>query len=65
MPLVWPVFVGQVSVLAFATIDTLLVARVSAIDLAALAVGSAAYVTVFLGLMGWLFRQQRAQQAPD
>ena len=52
VPLAWPVFVGQVSVLAFATIDTLLVARVSAIDLAALAVGSAAYVTVFLGLMG-------------
>ncbi|MBL8312585.1 MAG: MATE family efflux transporter [Rubrivivax sp.] len=51
-PLAWPVFVGQLSVLAFATIDTVLVARASAIDLAALAVGSAAYVTVFIGLMG-------------
>jgi predicted Fe-S protein YdhL (DUF1289 family) len=39
-PLAWPVFVGQLSVLAFATIDTVLVARASAIDLAALAVGS-------------------------
>ena len=45
-------FVGQLSVLAFATIDTVLVARASAIDLAALAVGSAAYITVFIGLMG-------------
>jgi MATE family multidrug resistance protein len=51
-PLAWPVFVGQLSVLAFATIDTLLVARASATDLAALAVGSAAYVTVFIGFMG-------------
>ena len=51
-PLAWPVFVGQLSVLAFATIDTVLVARASAIDLAALAVGAAAYITVFIGLMG-------------
>ena len=40
------------SLLAFATIDTVLVARASASDLAALAVGAAAYVTVFVGLMG-------------
>ena len=53
-PLAWPVFVGQVSVLAFATVDTLLVARASATDLAALAVGSAAYITVFIGFMGVL-----------
>ncbi len=52
LPLAWPVFVGQVAVLAFATIDTVLVARHSATDLAALAVGSAAYITVFIGLMG-------------
>ena len=51
-PLAWPVFVGQVSVLAFATVDTVLVARHSATDLAALAVGSAAYVTTFVGFMG-------------
>ena len=53
-PLAWPVFVGQVSVLAFATVDTLLVARAGASDLAALAVGSAAYITVFIGFMGVL-----------
>ena len=27
VPLAWPVFVGQVAVLAFSTVDTLLVAR--------------------------------------
>ncbi|HET9641921.1 MAG TPA: MATE family efflux transporter [Burkholderiaceae bacterium] len=51
-PLAWPVFVGQVAVLGFGTIDTVLVARHSEVDLAALAVGGAAYVTVFIGLMG-------------
>jgi MATE family multidrug resistance protein len=51
-PLAWPVFVGQVSVLAFSTVDTLVVARGSAADLAALGVGSAAYITVFIAMMG-------------
>ena len=36
--LAWPVFIGQLSVLAFSTVDTLLGARHSAADLAALAV---------------------------
>jgi MATE family multidrug resistance protein len=43
---------GQVAMVLFATVDTLLVARASATDLAALAVGAAAYITVFIGLMG-------------
>jgi MATE family multidrug resistance protein len=51
-PLAWPVFVGQVAVLAFSTVDTVMVARASALDLAALAVGSAVYVSVFVGFMG-------------
>ncbi|MFO1296614.1 MAG: MATE family efflux transporter [Rubrivivax sp.] len=51
-PLAWPVFVGQVSVLAFATVDTVLVARRGATDLAALSIGAAAYITVFIGFMG-------------
>ncbi len=50
--LAWPVFAGQVAMVLFATVDTLLVARASATDLAALAVGAAAYITVFIGLMG-------------
>lgn len=52
VPLAWPVFIGQLAVLAFSTVDTVLVARYSALDLAALAVGAAAYITVFIGLMG-------------
>jgi len=51
-PLAWPVFVGQLSVLAFGTVDTVLLGRYAALDLAALAVGAAAYVTVFIGFMG-------------
>ncbi|MFM7533706.1 MAG: MATE family efflux transporter [Rubrivivax sp.] len=49
--LAWPLLVGQLSVLAFGTIDTILAARHASTDLAALAVGSAAYVTVFVGFM--------------
>jgi multidrug resistance protein, MATE family len=48
----WPVFVGQVAVLAFSTIDTLMAARAGGTDLAALAIGGAAYITIFVGLMG-------------
>lgn len=51
-PLAWPVFVGQVSVLAFSTVDTVLLGRYDALDLAALAIGAAAYVTIFIGFMG-------------
>jgi MATE family multidrug resistance protein len=50
--LAWPVLIGQLSVLAFSTIDTLLVARYAAVDLAALAIGASAYLTVFIGFMG-------------
>jgi MATE family multidrug resistance protein len=50
--LAWPVYIGQVAVLAFSTIDTALLARHSTTDLAALAVGASAYITVFIGLMG-------------
>jgi MATE family multidrug resistance protein len=52
LPLAWPVFIGQVAVLAFSTVDTVLVARASALDLAALAIGAAAYISIFVGLMG-------------
>lgn len=50
--LAWPVFVGQLAVLGFSTVDTVLAGRVSPTDLAALAIGSAAYITVFVALMG-------------
>jgi len=51
-PLAWPVLVGQLAVLAFSTVDTVMVARYGALDLAALAIGGAAYISVFIGLMG-------------
>lgn len=50
--LAWPVFVGQLAVVGFSTVDTLLVARSSPEDLAALSVGASIYVTVFIGMMG-------------
>ena len=52
VPLAWPVMVGQLAVLAYSTIDTLLVARHGSTDLAALAIGGATYITIFVGLMG-------------
>jgi MATE family multidrug resistance protein len=50
--LAWPVFIGQLAVVGFSTVDTLLVARASPEDLAALSVGASIYVTVFIGMMG-------------
>ena len=50
--LAWPMFIGQVAVLAFSTVDTVMAARSSALDLAALAIGGAAYISIFVGLMG-------------
>ena len=50
--LAWPLFFGQLAVLAFSTVDTVMTARYSAVDLAALAVGGAVYMTVFIGFMG-------------
>ncbi len=52
LPLAWPVLIGQLAVLAFSTIDTVMAARFGPLDLAALAVGGAAYISVFIGLMG-------------
>jgi MATE family multidrug resistance protein len=50
--LAWPLFFGQLAVLAFSTVDTMMTARYAATDLAALAVGAAVYITVFVGFMG-------------
>jgi MATE family multidrug resistance protein len=46
------VLVGQVAVVAFGVIDTLVAGRHSEAALAALSVGSAVYITVFVMLMG-------------
>ena len=50
--LAWPLFVGQIAVLAFSTVDTVMVARHSALDLAALAIGASAYISTFIGFSG-------------
>jgi len=50
--LAWPLFFGQLAVLAFSTVDTVMTARYAATDLAALAVGAAVYISVFVGFMG-------------
>lgn len=52
LPLAWPVLIGQLAVLGFSTVDTILVARFAANDLAALSIGMAVYITVFIGFMG-------------
>jgi MATE family multidrug resistance protein len=50
--LAWPLFFGQLAVLGITTVDTVMTARFAPVDLAALAVGSAVYMTVFVGFMG-------------
>ncbi len=54
LPLAWPVFVGQIAVIAFSTVDTALIARYATNDLAALSVGMSAYITIFVTVMGVL-----------
>lgn len=52
--LAWPILVGQLAVIANGVIDTAMVSRFSATDLAALAVGASIYVSIFVGLNGVL-----------
>lgn len=52
--LAWPVFIGQIAVLGFATVDTLLAGRIGPVELASLAIGASVYITVFVGLSGTL-----------
>lgn len=50
--LAWPVLIGQLAIIAFGVMDTVMVGRYSAVDLAALGLGSSVYVSVFVGLTG-------------
>ncbi|WP_133648943.1 MATE family efflux transporter [Paraburkholderia flava] len=50
--LAWPVLIGQLAIIAFGVIDTAMVGRYSAVDLAALGLGSSIYVSVYIGLTG-------------
>ncbi len=52
--LAWPIFVGQLAVIANNVIDTAMTSRYSALDLAALAIGASIYISVFVGASGVL-----------
>jgi MATE family multidrug resistance protein len=52
--LAWPVLVGQMAVVGSGVIDTVMAGRLSALDLAAVGVGAAIYITVFMTAMGVL-----------
>lgn len=49
-----PIFVAQLAVMGLAAIDTIMAGRLSATDLAAVAVGGSIYVSVFVAFMGIL-----------
>lgn len=48
------VFVGQIAVMGFGVVDTIVAGRHSELALAALSVGSAIYISVYVSLMGLL-----------
>ncbi len=50
--LAWPILVGQLAVIGNGVIDTMMTARYSANDLAALGLGASIYVSFFVGLSG-------------
>ena len=50
----WPMFVGQLAVMANGIIDNVMAGRLSSVELAAVAIGSSVYFIVFVGLMGTL-----------
>ena len=50
--LAWPVFVAQIAIMASGVLDTVMVGRYGAVDLAAIGIGSSIYFTVFIGLVG-------------
>ncbi|MFM1990442.1 MAG: hypothetical protein RJA99_3399 [Pseudomonadota bacterium] len=50
----WPMFVGQLAVMANGIVDNVMAGHLSARDLASVAIGSSIYFVVFVGLMGTL-----------
>jgi len=50
----WPVFIGQVAVLSYGVIDTVMAGRYSTVDLAGVGVGAAIYFSIFIAMMGVL-----------
>jgi MATE family multidrug resistance protein len=54
LALAWPILVSQLAVMGLATIDTVMAGRLSADDLAAVAIGMSVYASVFIGMNGLL-----------
>jgi MATE family multidrug resistance protein len=52
--LAWPLFIANLAVVGNGTIDALMAGRLSADDMAGVAVGSGIYVTVYIGFMAVL-----------
>ena len=50
----WPVFIGQLAVMANGVIDTVMAGHLSPVDMAAVGLSSSIYITVYVGLMGVL-----------
>ncbi|WP_407646261.1 MATE family efflux transporter [Glaciimonas soli] len=50
--LAWPILISQIALVLNGVIDTAMTSRFSATDLAALALGGAIYISVFVGLSG-------------
>ena len=50
----WPMFVGQIAVMANGFIDTLMAGRYSTVDLAGIGVGASIYMSIFVAMMGIL-----------
>jgi MATE family multidrug resistance protein len=49
-----PIFVGQVAVMLYAVVDTIFTGHASAVDLAAMGLGTGVYSSVFVSLLGAL-----------
>jgi MATE family multidrug resistance protein len=56
--LAWPVLIGQLAIIAFGVIDTAMVGRYSALDLAALGLGASIYISIYIALTGILVALQ-------
>src|ERR1700748_890372 len=52
--LAWPVLIGQLAIIAFGVLDTAMVGRYSALDLASLGLGASIYLSVYVTLTGIL-----------
>ncbi len=55
LALALPVMIGQWAVITYGVLDTVMTGHSSALDLAALALGSAVYISIYVSLMGVIF----------